>query len=262
MRDTAEIVDRIAPTILICLLGGFQVLKKGRIVKFRGNGKAEALLSILALHTTVSRDVLLDALWHHNETRQATQSLYSLVYSLHKLLGDAIGGLAPITRKAEYYALNRSAGVYVDIELFDSLASQSDKHTSAGNLGEGIASCIHALHLYRGDLDGASDASAVIERERLRTSYLKLLARLTDFHYATGDYTACADCASRLLKSDPCYEEAHRVLMRCHVKQGARSLALRQYHVCRDILRAELDLSPEVATHTLYLQIRSEAVGA
>lgn len=257
----APIVDPSTIPILICLLGDFRVLKNGQPITLRGNGKVETLLRMLALHLSVSRDALLEVVWPHTNARLAIQSLHSLLYNLHKSLGDAIGGLAPVTHAAGYFALNDAAGVRADVRLFDALASQSDEQTRAGDRGGGIVSCIRALQLYRGDLDGVTDPDAVIERERLRARYLHLLARMTDFYYAKGDYAACMDCAARLLKSDPYYEEAYRVLMRCHVKQGARSLALRQYQVCRDILHAEFDSSPEPATQALFEHIRCDAIG-
>ncbi len=100
--------------------------------------------------------------------------------------------------------------------------------------------------------------SRQIERERLRARHVNLLARLTDFYYAKGGYAACLDCAARLLKSDPSYEAPHRAVMRCNIKRGSRSHALRQNQVCRDILRAEFETEPERATRDLFDQIRRD----
>src|SRR3972149_572213 len=82
--------------ILICLLGNFYVLKRGQPVRVSNGGKAEALLSALALQSDycVSRDGLLGLLWPNTHSELAVQSLNSLVYTLHKRLGDAIGGAA------------------------------------------------------------------------------------------------------------------------------------------------------------------------
>ncbi len=249
--------------VLICLLGDFRVLKKGTPVPLRRNGKTETLLCMLALEhpSWVSRDALVNALWPHSATALATQSLNSLVHSLKNSMSDAIGGVAPVTHDTGYYHLNVDAGVNVDIECFDLLANESDQQIRARHLSAGIASCIQALHLYRGNLTGSTDTDMVIERERLRARYVNLLARLTDYYYAQGDYDACLDIAARLLKYDPGYEEAHRAVIRCKMKRGARSQAMRQYWVCRDILRMEFETEPEQATLDLFEQIRRDPEG-
>lgn len=259
----ASIAAQTTWPVLICLLGDFRLLNKGNPVPLRGNGKTETLLCMLALEhpSPVSREALVNALWPQADPALATQSLNSLVHSLKKSVSAAIGGVAPVIHAAGYYQLNIDGGVGVDIECFDVLASESDRQTRAGNLSAGIASCIEALHLYRGDLTGGVDTDTVIERERLRARCVNLLARLTDFHYAEGDFDACLDCATRLLKFDPGYEEAHRAVMRCYMKRGARSQAIRQYQVCRDILRAEFETEPEQATRDLFEQIRRDPEG-
>ena len=95
-----------------------------------------------------------------------------------------------------------------------------------------------------------------MERERLRARYLTLLAHLADYHYGAGNHEVCLDYAWRLLACDPCREDAHRLIMRCYVRQGERAEALRHYRLCVDILRAEFKAAPEAATTTLFEQIR------
>ena len=97
---------------------------------------------------------------------------------------------------------------------------------------------------------------AIIERERLRAMHLNLLAYLADDRFAAGDYQGCLEMAGRLLDGDPCREDAHRLVMRCHVRRGERAQALRQYLLCQQILRAEFDAAPEPATDALFEQAR------
>jgi DNA-binding SARP family transcriptional activator len=44
--------------------------------------------------------------------------------------------------------------------------------------------------------------------------------------------------------------------MRCHARQGQQNLALRQYQICAEALRSELDVEPSPATAELYGRIR------
>jgi DNA-binding SARP family transcriptional activator len=62
---------------------------------------------------------LVNLLWPASDSTQATQSLNSLVYSLHKLIGDALSGAPPVLHEDGYYRLNMEAGVGVDVACFD-----------------------------------------------------------------------------------------------------------------------------------------------
>src|SRR5579859_4276994 len=86
--------DEASWPILICLLGSFLLLRAGQSVAVHGGGKIETLLGRLGLQSgqRVSHAVLVNVLWPASDSAQATQSLNSLVYSLHKLIGDALGG--------------------------------------------------------------------------------------------------------------------------------------------------------------------------
>src|SRR5207244_2625849 len=59
----------------------------------------------------------------------------------------------------------------------------------------------------------------------------------------------------RLLTLDPLQEPMHRALMQLYVDAGRRPAALRQYQLCVDVLRRELDVEPESATKALYQTI-------
>ena len=244
--------------LFICLLGGFRLLRAGQPVPRVHGGKAETLLALLALRydTRVPRETLLALLWPDADPMLAHQSLNSLVYSVRKQLGDALERASPIRYLDGSYWLNREAGVGVDLACYVALVAQGDRQSRAGDLAEAMQTYGRALALYRGDLWSGPDLQATIERERLRASCLTLLARLADYAYACGEYCTCLEYAGRLLALDPCREDAHRLMMRCEVHLGERAQALRQYHVCADVLRAEFGAAPEPATVALYEQVR------
>jgi len=249
--------------VLIGLLGNFRLFQAGQPMAIYSGGKIEALLSYLGLQhgRRVVRDTLLSLIWPTTKPEQARRSLNTLISNLNKLLGPALHGAAPVVHEEGYYRLNTEAGVAVDIDCFDAFVREGDQRTRAGDDEAGIACYRRALHLYRGDLNVTPDIHAVVERERLRKSYLMLLARMADYSYRTADYATCLEYTWRLLASDPCREDAHRMVMRCYVQFGQRAEALHHYHICADILRAEFDTAPEEATTALFERIRHDLGG-
>jgi DNA-binding SARP family transcriptional activator len=244
--------------VFICLLGGFCVLKAGQPLVLRNAEKICALLSNLAIQDQfgASREHLMQALWPNTQAVMAGHALNSLVYNLYKLLGEAIGGARPIVHLDGYYRLNVDAGIGVDIAYFDRLTHEGHHQEKAGQLSAAISTYEHALELYRGDLCIVSNPQSLILCEALRARYLTLLARLADYHFDSQNYADCLVYALRLLAADPCREDAHRIIMRCYVRQGQRAQALQQYRVCAAILRSEFSVAPEPATEALYQKIQ------
>ncbi|MGI8587628.1 MAG: AfsR/SARP family transcriptional regulator [Chloroflexia bacterium] len=249
----------IEPPVMIRLLGSFGLLKEGRPVVVPSGGKTEALLSLLALRhgRCVPRDTILGIIWPDHDPTLAGQALSSLIYSLRKQLGPLLGGAMPIVHVEGCYQLNCDAGVSIDLLYFEEAVQEGDRHRRLGDRRSALDAWGRAISVYTGDLWSGMDVHAAVERERLRACYLTILARLADDYYERGDYSACIEYAGRLLASDPCREDAHRLIMRCYVRQGERAQALRQYRLCAEILRSEFDALPEALTADLYEQVRS-----
>jgi DNA-binding SARP family transcriptional activator len=157
------------------------------------------------------------------------------------------------------YTLNVAAGYSTDIARFDALIRAGDRLAAAGLPAEATVHYELAVDLYRGDLCGGGDVYAVIERERLRASYLTVLAWLADSAAGEGDDATALEHALRLLACEPCREDAHRLVMRAHVRRGERAQALRQYRLCEQVLRDEFDAVPEALTTELFNRIRSDS---
>lgn len=72
---------------------------------------------------------------------------------------------------------------------------------------------------------------------------------------ADGDGAQALSYAQRLLALDPWSEEAHRQVMLLLARSGRFSDALKQYGVCRQVLRSELGVAPSAETARLYTRI-------
>jgi DNA-binding SARP family transcriptional activator len=246
--------------VFIRVLGPFQILKMGLPVSLRTGGKTEQLLSCLALHpgAGVHRAALVDQIWPDTPAAQAAQCLNTLTHSLKTQLADALAGKPPVVHSQSRYALNLGGGVSVDVLEFESAASVGNRLLSQGSTAAAIDAYDRAIALYRGDFGSGSDISELLERERLRVVCLTVLAQLADAHFELANHRQALANALRLLAIDPCREDAHRMVMRAHVRLGSRAQALRQYNLGRMILADEFDVAPEPATERLFNLIRED----
>jgi two-component SAPR family response regulator len=156
------------------------------------------------------------------------------------------------------YALNSAAGVAVDVGRFDALVVEGDRLRRARDVAGAMRSWNEAVGLYQGDICVGGDVHAIIERERLRALQLTLLAHLADHYLQEGEHHEALHHARHLLRHDPCREDAHRIVMRCHVRLVERAQAFRQYAACRQVLQREFGALPEPSTEALIAQIRCD----
>jgi DNA-binding SARP family transcriptional activator len=242
----------------VCLLGGFRLFKDGARLPLRPGGRAETFLATLAFHGKpgIHRDSLIELVWPEAEPVLGAQSLNTLVYSLRRMLGDAVHHGSPVVHGNGRYRLNVEGGVSIDIAEFDDEIDHGDRLMRAGNVDAAMQSYESAIALYEGDLEVGPEVGQVLERERLRARYLSLWAHLGDHHYRIGAYDEALSNALALLRNDPCREDAHRMVMRCYVRLGQRAQALRQYGTCVAGLDMEFGARPEKATTVLYEMVR------
>jgi len=164
----------------IQLLGSFRLLKAGRPVATREGGKTEGFLAALALHPgkLIPRDVLLDNLWPESDSLLAGQSLNTLVYSLHKRLGDALGGATPVLHAQGSYRLNLEAGVGVDVWYLERLSAAGERASSS------------AQRLVRRLEEEVPALEALVSRESPEGARPTALSRMRTM--ATASATPCA----------------------------------------------------------------------
>lgn len=235
----------------IDLLGGFAArLGAGAPLRLKGR-KTRALLAYLALKPgrPCARDELVGLLWGDRGDAQARASLRQALAELRRALGAAHEDLLVAARDG---VMLDAAGIDIDVAAFERLVDEGSP-----------AALERAAELYRGDLlDGLGVRDANFEtwlrdeRRRLHERACDALSRLFD-HQASGDGELAVATGRRLLALDPLRETAHRALMRLHLDRGERTLALKQYEACRELLARELGVSPEPETEALAQEARA-----
>jgi LuxR family maltose regulon positive regulatory protein len=167
------------------------------------------------------------------------------IYRLRRAVGQAA-----VIFENDHYCFNRELDYEYDVEAFETYLGQT---SSVNDPEERIALYQKAVELVRGPYLADVDAGWVWpERQRLNQKYLEALMELAQL-YLEGDQTeqALAAC-QHALEHDPCFEQAHQLLMRIYASLGDRPAVARQYQACKDSLQSQLDLPPSHETEALY----------
>lgn len=247
--------------IRITALGPLTIYCHGEPLRFSGKSQRkplELLKALIALGGQgVSREQLADALWPDTEGDAAITSLNTTLHRLRKLLSDD----AAITLTGERLSLNPYR-CWLDTQAFEQLADRLLAVLEGGReaplAGEVETLTDHALALYTDSLFGGSgvDCWAVALRECLRDKFLRLLTAAGVYWETGRNWRKAEICYRRGLEIDPLAEVFYQQLMQNYLLQGRRAEGLAIYHRCREVLQAELDISPSSRSQELHRTLR------
>jgi len=257
-REPAPAVGE--PTMDVRLLGPFELRVDGRAVrKWNGHRGAQVMRYLLARRRyACSRDELLEEFWPDVTPEVARNRLQVAVSGLRRALAE-VTALPVVEFAGGEYRVSPRFQVVVDVERFERALTEARRAERAGDSDVALARLREAVDLYRGDFvpDAPYGQWTLLPRESLRLAYLDALDRLSRIHIARRDADQCIATALRMLDVDPCWEPAHRILIRCYAQQGRTYLALRQFELCRRLLEQTLGTDPQAETTQLYRAVRT-----
>lgn len=235
-------------TLRLTLFGQPSLWQDGHVVEFKSR-KGWALLAYLALQPTpVSREELATLFWPEHEAAASRRNLRRLLYTLNQtavqtcLRSDA--ALIWLAWQGE-----------IDVQTFLTAIATGEWQT--------------AVSLYQGELlAGVYVADSNLfeswlgeQREGLRQQLLQAFAALVAEQIEQADYVAAEATLRQQLAFDSWNEAVWRQLMTVLAQNGRRAQALAEYQNCRQLLQAELEITPAAETTALFDAVRDGRLG-
>jgi DNA-binding SARP family transcriptional activator len=221
----------------LALLNAFELRCGGRLVSLPLS--AQRLLAFVALHEhPLQRAFVAGTLWIDSSDERAGASLRSCLWRLNRpghLLVEATGTQLRLAPRVDV-VLRRSLALAR--RLLDGTADGEDLQVSEAMLGGEL-------------LPDWYDDWLLFERERFRQISLHALEALAERLVRSGDAVRALEAALSAVRAEPLRESAHRVLIRVHLAEGNRGEAVRQYEVCRRLLRERLGVEPSAQLDAL-----------
>jgi len=255
-------------TLRIRTLGGFQVWR-GREEIIGREWQREKARQLMQLFVTyrkhlLQKEQIIDRLWPEADAETAYRDFKVALNALFNALEPnrtARSGSFYILRQGSAYGLNLTSGFWLDADEFESLVNRGLALAGRGQEAVAVSTLRQALDLYAGDYleDAPYEDWCTEERERLQVLYLRAAEWLARHAANQEDYEKAIHLCDRILARDPCWEEAHRLLMVSYYRSGNRAMAMRTYDKCVQALAAELGVQPMPATQLLYDRIRRSA---
>lgn len=209
--------------------------------------KLQVLIAVLAIAggKPVSRSDLLALLWSDRAQSQARNSLRQALTTLRQLTGSTDQPVFNIDAdwvSADIQQLQSDVQPLLQPEEFSGL----DQTIPSGEFLSGLGVPDEAIESWLRD-----------QRLMFHERMVELLIKRISDHFGADQVEAATAQTRRLLAIEPANEWAHRMAMLGHVKSGNRSAALQQFQTCKQRLRADFGVEPEVTTVELHEKIRN-----
>ena len=268
LREFGPIKERICnlEVLQLKLLGGCHISLGNRLLSAELSTKAQGLLVyLITTGCPHSRDVLAGLLWSDFPERRARANLRDTLCDLKAILPQYLTIKHNIIASVSHgeCCVSDTAGFQDRIDRAQQALRKSTAQTKLP--AEIIARLEEAVGLYEGEfLSGFYvHRAAVFEewldgmRAHLHQLAVNALQTLAETYTADGRYSAGVIHTQLLLELEPWREEGQRQLMRLLALSGQQSAALKQYDLCRQILKEELGLDPSKETTALFQAIRA-----
>jgi DNA-binding SARP family transcriptional activator len=245
----------------ICMLGKPTITLNNKPILGSISNKAVALLCYLVLNKdkTYSRDKLASIFWDSANIDTIRYNLRYTLWSLRKILDADKKQIPFIVTYKDCCRINQDASICTDIFEMEKLLEES-----IGLKGsEYIESLNKIKDIYKGEfLEGfyinkcpEFNDWVFFERERLQRIYFEVLHRLTKLYKSSGNYFKSIEILNEMLKINPLQEELYEELIKNYLELGDRGSALKQFKRCSNILRDELNISPNESIRKLHYDI-------
>jgi YVTN family beta-propeller protein len=226
-----------------CVLGPLEAVEDGRSAAV-GGGRERALLALLLVHAgeIVSRDRMIEELWHGEPPSSGPQSLDVYISRLRKAFRD-VGAEDVVTTRAPGYLLN---AFEVDSRLFEQLAADGRDALTAGDADRAAQVLRNALALWRGAayVEVADELWARAEADRLEELRLTATEDRIDADLSLGRHSALVPELEVLTTKHPTRERLVCQRMLALYRSGRQADALAAYRDARRSLVDELGLEP------------------
>jgi two-component SAPR family response regulator len=260
LRRSPQLATVEATTLKVYALGTLEVFRGDTLLFDESwrNRPAKAIFKLLLTYPgrLFQKDVLAEELWPEADPGPAANRLRVAIYDLRKALGESgrkDGLVSHIAQQEGAYYFDPGAPCWIDTQAFDDAAERGHALAAEGQLNEALAAYGAAEGLYRGEYlrDDLYVEWPTATRERLRETYLAMLADAAHIHALAGGFDEAAAFCRKILRVEPWREEVYRRLMEYLAAAGRPNDALRAYEECRRALRAEVDAEPSPETKRL-----------
>jgi DNA-binding SARP family transcriptional activator len=211
----------------------------------------------------VPEDRIIDMFWPDSPVDKARQNLYNAVHHVRRIVSKrlAIPPKGIINIHHSTYQFNTGLSCWYDVNEFERFYNSGMVKGDQGKIDESISDFREAVELYRGRfLETYYDDWTIHYGYEFQEKFAFMLKEISRNYMGKGNYQQAINYAQKVLKEDPCDQEAYCLIMESFFIQGKSEQVVRQYLICSQTLQEEVDIKPSRKLTEIYLKARGEQV--
>lgn len=231
----------------VSLLGRLAVQLDGRPVEIPPRA-SQSLFAYLVLNrgTSYRRELLAGMFWSESSETNARNNLRHALWQIRNALGQDVFVADKVT-----VSLDPTLDVQLDVDLLKEERTWS------------LDSMLEAAEGYQGDLlPGFYEDWVILERERLRATYARLMEKLLEVLVEERRWSEVSQWAERWIAMGHVPEPAFRALMLAHGVRGDQAGVGVIYQRCVATLERELGVMPSPQTRSVHQRLVEEGLAA
>jgi two-component SAPR family response regulator len=190
---------------------------------WRSNRAKEVFFYLLTHWSGQTKEQIIAALWPDLSPAKGTSNLHINLFRARRALYPSI-----FVFEDGRYRINPNLRIWYDVTEFESLLTSTETQPSVNRDYTPILE--RALELYSGTfLEELYSEWIEVRRRELENKYLKALSMLADCYAGKGSYSQAVALLEKYIAVDPYEEDAYCRMIRWHLAERNRSLALRTY---------------------------------
>jgi predicted ATPase/DNA-binding SARP family transcriptional activator len=212
-----------------------------------------------------SRDFLTQLLFNYQDRKHSTSNFRQILSVLKKGIGDEF-----LITNGNLVSLPPNEMLKVDIHEFNNILEQVRERGVGNDIDLDIRMLGRAEMLYRDEfLSGfylkksvEFESWQLSEQDRCTKNYIYVLKTLMSLHEQIRNVEAALEYGNKWINADPLDERAYRSMMMLYKNTNQQKKAISVYECCREKIKQEFDLAPEMETQDLAQKIMEETGGA
>ena len=254
--ETGQRHNRSTSALRFRMLGPIEVVddRGGRVAIERRRARLALAILLVRRNQLVSVDALAEAMWPKQLPPRATDTLYTYVSKLRRVLGACgpLSGGERIVRRAPGYQLVTLEGE-VDADRLERALGLAEAAMHDGRFADASKFLGDGLDLVAGPTLGEcrDEPFARAEAARLDGVRLRAVERRIDADLALGRHASLIGDLEGLAAEHGLHERFHEQLMLALYRSGRQADALRTYQHARRLLAEELGLNPGPALRAM-----------
>jgi ATP/maltotriose-dependent transcriptional regulator MalT/two-component SAPR family response regulator len=213
---------------------------------WRSNRAKEIFFYLLTCRNGQTKEQIITALWPDLSLSKGTSNLHINLFRARRALYPGI-----FVVQDGCYKINPNLHIWYDVAEFDNLLTIAE---ATSNTNTARASALErALGLYDGIfLEELYSEWIEIKRRELENKYLRALSLLADYYANQGNYSQAISLLEKFIAIDPYQEDTYCRIMRWHLAEQNKTLALRTYQQYTQLTSGEKETESSHEIRRLY----------